>query len=489
MFDDFSELDDLDWVLTTNKDEHRSPIMHLPEVLIYEYDMQDIIQCGNNFRECSMPKDDNPVNNTVEYYANKFGDSMPQSTLNELLNIIMTNKLSIFHTSPEAIYMVSLTPGERALICKDSLTPTGACNAIESGEELESIWEEKNAFMTYNEFINDIYTVMHSEDYQLSGNMKKLISANEDYKENFFKQPSFEYSYEEDEIVEPVNESYDGFDDFDEDDFDISDYAYEDYSDFELDLTPATEARKRAASPEDKVASGLDKLEDMSKEEDTSPEVAKNNTPEVSDDTQDAEDSGADDISVGDAVNARLKEAGRATTSDVIDEGEDAAGEDDGEEPNEDGEGETDDMGDDSTDTSLDDENDEPEEDDTDKEIEDAIDDPDAKQKYKDRFVNLYNHIKDTIDSLEGFSPQFNSKYTGEFYAIQTNLHRLKAAIYKICTKKIPRMSTLEIMKAYTTANYAYDTIAQMLKEFAKQYSRDRRRNAKKTKDLKEIDE
>lgn len=451
MFESYSDASDLDSVLSMNRDNHRSPIIYLPEILIYDYGMEDVLECANNFRECQLPKDDNPVNNTLEFYTDKFGKTIPQPVLNKILEIIIDNKYSIFHVNDDSIYLISLKPGAEVCVCQDKLTPNFESYITNcAADDLTQHWDDICITSNYNDFIHNLYNTIHSGNYKMSKNLIRLLKMNEDYMDNFNRQPAFEYAYNEEAFADGP-----WFDDSDR------------YDVFE----PVTEAR-RQASPEENVANGLDSLERMSGKGQGNAEGE--DVPQNMDNTRDARNSGADTINAEAEANERLKERGMPTTDDIKEENEENAGGDEEGAPEDGGEGEdapADDTGDEPDDGA----DAEPEEPDTDKEIDDAIDDPNAKKKYKDRFVNLYKHISDTIDSLETFSPDYTLKFTDEYFAIQSNLHRLKAAIYKICTKKINDMSTVDVMKAYTTANYAYDTIAQMLKEFAKQYNRERK--------------
>ena len=84
-------IDQLEELFIGNKNSHRSPIINLPEILMFKYDEDDLVKCGENFRECQFAKDDDPVNNTVRYYTDKFQDAFSQPALNKILEIIINN--------------------------------------------------------------------------------------------------------------------------------------------------------------------------------------------------------------------------------------------------------------------------------------------------------------------------------------------------------------------------------------------------------------
>ena len=98
----------------------------------------------------------------------------------------------------------------------------------------------------------------------------------------------------------------------------------------------------------------------------------------------------------------------------------------------------------------------------------------------------LYKNVSDVIETLEAFTPEYNSPFVSKYYQIQTDLTRLKTAISKICTDRINSMDVTDVMNAYASANIVYDTICKMLDEFMKEYDREREKLVGKRQKIKE---
>lgn len=470
----YFEISQLDWCLSENKITHRSPIIHLPEVFIYNYSAQDVAQCGANFKQCEISNDEDPVNNTIQYYCEKFGNKIPQPAMNKLLEIIMNNKFSIFHINREALYLVSLIPNQPIKICKDIVCVNlqNQNSLPQTADQMEDMWNEKNTCDDFNVFLTKLYQEFHSDGYVISENIRRLMNYNSDYADNFNKQPAYEYAIEFDDDMEENDAVLESMFESSIDD-DFPDQEYE----------PATEARK-TQSTQDKIESGLNSLEKMSG---TDGADTDENAPE----SKPSRQSSGNVADIASETDERMEQDGNQSSDEIIEQSED---EDDSNDTEDTGGNDIDDEANNEDDSEMDNEDDNDVDDDIDntdegetdidKELDDAIDDPDAKVKYKQRFINLYKHIDDVIDTLETFTPDYTSKYVHEYYALQSNIRRLKTAIFKICTKKIGTMSTVDVMKAYLTANFAYDTIAQMLKDFMSQYEKERKGNERKRKKI-----
>lgn len=116
----------------------------------------------------------------------------------------------------------------------------------------------------------------------------------------------------------------------------------------------------------------------------------------------------------------------------------------------------------------------------------DTLDDPlkniETKRAYKDKFVYLYNIINDSLKTMESFTPEYRSKICNEYYAVRTNLTKLKTIIYDICINKISKMTVDEVLRKYTLANHIYDLSSRQLKEFFVAYEKEKSREEKKIK-------
>lgn len=116
----------------------------------------------------------------------------------------------------------------------------------------------------------------------------------------------------------------------------------------------------------------------------------------------------------------------------------------------------------------------------------DTLDDPlkniETKRAYKDKFVYLYNIINDSLKTMESFTPEYRSKICNEYYAVRTNLTKLKTIIYDICINKISKMTVDEVLRKYTLANHIYDLSSRQLKEFFVAYEKEKSKEEKKIK-------
>lgn len=94
-----------------------------------------------------------------------------------------------------------------------------------------------------------------------------------------------------------------------------------------------------------------------------------------------------------------------------------------------------------------------------------------VKKTYRDRFVKLYNVIEDSLTVMETFTPDYNTKISAKYYTLQMDLTHLKESIYRICTRRLNKMSVPEVLRAYRTANITYDVISNKMKEFFDEYN------------------
>lgn len=466
---------DLDQCLMENKIRHRSPIIHLPELFMYKYSYQDVVECANNFKSCVFDKADDPVVNTVNYYSHKYENIIPSASLNEILDIIYENAYSIFHIDKDGTtYMASLLDNNPT-ICIDSVClnwnqmPDNQC-------DVRVLWKTKNQTWSFEDFAKTMFDKVHDKDYHMNKNLAKILGINQDVKDNFDTMPYFTYASEESNTLDDFDISALEAITFDFDDDDIAMEAPGDgLSDLEnmtsdAPAKPTRGGRRRRQRSADPVGD----LENMTNEDAPDNERA----PTTNDNTAEG-----NEVDIAQMTNDQMEQNGDANTEelandetneDAIDaEGEEAPPEE-GEEPTE---GE-DDLGMDET--PEDDTSDENEDD------EKLLNNPESKEGYRKRFIALYKHINDVIDTLERFTPAFDVKCTNDYYTIQNDMYRLKTAIYKICTEKIKDMQTVDVMNAYLTANYAYDSMGEMLKEFFKHYRTERGkadRNKSKYKD------
>ena len=211
--------------------------------------------------------------------------------------------------------------------------------------------------------------------------------------------------------------------------------------DFDGMLVPAVEA------PEDDITSGLDKLNKISEGEDTGTKqeetkpVAENDgkSPDLTKTTQDQLD--ADNEGEPDDM---LSGGGEDPFGDTA--GDDTGGGDDM----------STDTGDDAAAKAV--EN-------------DPMKSVEVKQVYRDRFVRLYDVIEDALTTMESFTPDYNTKISAKYYTIQIDLTHLKEAIYRICTRRLSKMSVPEVLRAYTIANNIFDISTRMMKDFFNEYN------------------
>lgn len=104
-----------------------------------------------------------------------------------------------------------------------------------------------------------------------------------------------------------------------------------------------------------------------------------------------------------------------------------------------------------------------------------------VKVAYRDRFVKLYDIIEDALTTMETFSPDYSTKISAKYYTIQMDLTHLKEAIYRICTRRLNKMSVPEVLRAYTIANNIFDISTRMMKEFFDEYNTEVDKMSKKS--------
>lgn len=425
----------LDDTLLYNKRIHKSPLTYLQEILMYDYDINDIIECGYNYKDIAVSECDDGISNTLSYYAEKLTNAgCTQRQIESVLHMLKEKRYSIFYidNKSQRIYLVSLNPYSNLDICIDPSMKYFQSNSVMTGD-ISSAWSDMICELTFNEFKNKIYTEF-SESYANTGEIWDLIQSNNEYMTRVGIQPSY------------ATESI-GFDNH--------------YNDFVIgkSLSPATEAPK-AKTPAQKVEDGLSELERMS-DSDNEADTGTNAGNTI-DNTREARDRDNEIIDAAQATSDKLEEDGQDSPDDV--------GEDGGEEPTEDNEESPDEGGDAEDDESMDEESPE----------DNALNDLETRKKYHLKLKKLYKYINDSIDALATFTPAYNFEFVSTYYDIQNNFARLRDAIFKICTEKINDMDVVDIMKKYANACMAYDSLLAMLREFVDKYRKERDNRDKK---------
>lgn len=434
---------DLDQCLMENHIRHRSPIIHLPELFMYDYSYEDVLECAGNFKSSIMDNNDDPVANTINYYTKKYADKIKPAALEAITDIIQQNLYSIFHIDRGGTTYLASLKKDNPTVCIDSVCLTW--NQLpDNAYDMQVMWQTGNKTMTFDDFAKQLFTKFHDEDYVMNKNLQNILKSNPERKERFDKMPAYIYSY----AVEEFSTNYD---------LDLYD-----------DMEPATEA------PMDDA---LNNLEEMSDDERQPRNGRRRNrsTATTEDDTRDAQ--AARTVDIAQATNDRMTQNGGVTSEELANDEEGEAP------PPEDAEGAPPEEGGEEAPPEETDEDTLPEEEDDPIDEKEYLDNPESKETYRKRFIALYKHINDIIETMENFTPAYDMKCTSQYYAIQNDIHRLKTAIYKICTEKLKGMKTVDVMKAYLAANYAYDTIGEMLKEFFATYTKERKlKNGKKDK-------
>lgn len=101
----------------------------------------------------------------------------------------------------------------------------------------------------------------------------------------------------------------------------------------------------------------------------------------------------------------------------------------------------------------------------------DDDDGTDNKRIIRKNFFKLYQIIKDTLRSMEMFTPEYTSPVSKYYLKIQHSLTETQTSIYNVLSKTINDLTVEELMKKYTIANNIYDISARMLKQFFKEYN------------------
>lgn len=95
----------------------------------------------------------------------------------------------------------------------------------------------------------------------------------------------------------------------------------------------------------------------------------------------------------------------------------------------------------------------------------------DNKRIIRKNFFKLYQIIKDTLRSMEMFTPEYTSPVSKYYLRIQHSLTETQSSIYDVLANTINDLTVEELMKKYTIANNIYDISARMLKQFFKEYN------------------
>lgn len=441
------DIDMLDDTLINNKGIHKSPLIYLEEILIYNYTMEDLMKCGQNYKENALSECNDGFSETLTYYVNILRKFVSQPVLERFLKYLIEYKYCIFHISNDAIYLVSTNPDymdSDEAICIDLYTPTlnksgYAKTATTDYIESELLnWKSFAMCMSFdnpNKPLNfKNYICNKYDETKLPRELRILLNENPEYNTSVTTQVSY------------VKESLE----FDND-----------FNDFVLE--PATEARK-AKTPQENVEDGLSSLEEISDDDNEGDDGS--NAPSSVDNTSETRRTQNNVIDAASATNDQMESDGQDTMDDVGDDDDttDANDEDD-----------------DTDDSNADDSNDDNEDtsDDTDTDDEDPLNNSRDKKKYHEKLKKLYKHINDTIDTLETFTPAYDSNYVETYYRIQYHFARLRSAVFRICTQTANEMDVVDLMKKYSTANMTYDTLIQMFKDFMVKYKQERNKNRK----------
>ena len=440
-------IDQLEELFLLNKNKHRSPIINLPEILMFKYDEDDLIKCGENFRECQFAKDDDPVNNTVRYYTDRFQNTFSQPALNKILEMIINNKYSIFHIDTNVIYMVSVDPESDAKtrFCVDRLTihlanSKSSCNNKDlTSDKLEQLWKSENPPYNYNDLSQYIYGLIHSKGYHINKDIMALAKYNADYMDNLKIRPAFEsgefiydFAMEADQQA-PTH-------------FDIAGQVASYLNESKLATADSLVGDRLDVSRSSRTA--------PPPEDDPNNQQQQEQQPQEGDPNQQQPQEGEQDPNQQEDPNQQPQDDGQDPNAQ------------NGEEPPQDEQP--------------------PEEEPPPSPGEELLNDPEAKPKYRLKFVLLYKNIGDVIETLETFTPEYNSSFVSKYYQIQTDLGKLKSAIYKICTDRINNMDVDDVMKAYASANITYDLLCKLLDEFMTEYTREREKLTGKRQEIKE---
>ena len=101
----------------------------------------------------------------------------------------------------------------------------------------------------------------------------------------------------------------------------------------------------------------------------------------------------------------------------------------------------------------------------------DDDDGTDNKRIIRKNFFKLYQIIKDTLTSMEMFTPEYTSPVAKYYLKIQHSLTETQSSIYDVLANTINDLTVEELMKKYTIANNIYDISARMLKQFFEEYN------------------
>ena len=105
----------------------------------------------------------------------------------------------------------------------------------------------------------------------------------------------------------------------------------------------------------------------------------------------------------------------------------------------------------------------------------DNDDDPDdegtsTKRRIRINMVKLHNIIKDALDAMNTFTPDYGMEVSRRYYKIRENLSTIDGILLRIINEQINDITVEELMKKYTTLCNIFDISVRAMRVFAEDY-------------------
>lgn len=105
----------------------------------------------------------------------------------------------------------------------------------------------------------------------------------------------------------------------------------------------------------------------------------------------------------------------------------------------------------------------------------DNDDDPDdegtaSKRRIRLNMVKLHNIIKDSLDAMNTFTPDYGIDVSRRYYKIRENLSTIDGILLRIINEQINDITVEELMKKYTTLCNIFDISVRAMRVFAEDY-------------------
>lgn len=430
-------------IYKTNKEKHIWPLKDINEILLCDYDINDLRQVANN---CN---NGNGVDYTLEYLYDNLSHELSYERIFSLAKFIKDNSLVIL-TDPAIADIKSIVSTK-----SDVLTSPPKEPGRRFDNDIIMMSLMSNKFVSLKGTIDKIVSKFGPADWMSFSDLIKVLQIEIDLcKHGIGQSPTEIQAHISDKslsqsAVESAIEA-ESLPALEADDFDFNGGL----KDIDKGINDATQASPTTAPTPKPAApssgSGNNSGEEVENLTNTTSDQM--NQDGLTDEAGQGTDTGGDPNNLETDTN-NMMDTGDGTSAPTMDEQM---------------------SPDESEDEDLDNGGDED-------------DGTERKRTIRKNFHKLYQILGDTLSSLESFTPQYQSKLSKYYSTIKYSLSNARAATYEILTEKINDLTVEELMKKYVICNNIYDVSARMLKEFFTQYNIENKTGKVKTAKIDDV--